>query len=297
MKLGTQFGFAGCLNLSEAEGYRLMAEHGFSSVDFSLMNNHDDPMWSWSDEQLKAYMTERREIMNANGIVAGQTHAPMDAYWYSAPETKKARWDAQIQAIKAASYLKSPYIVVHPLTPPFRIHDDGVEETKELNMEFYNFLKPYLEEYGVKAAIENIPSYDFELGAYCETTCSSAAELIDYLDTLNSECFVACLDVGHAALANQDPVKMIYQLGKKYLHVTHMHDNNRRGDDHMMPGLGGMDWRRIGKALNDIGFDGVFNYEADSAYAPLYYLPNNQKAYMDLFRLFAELGKAIINSK
>ena len=65
----------------------------------------------------------------------------------------------------------------------------------------------------------------------------------------------------------------------------------------MMPGLGTLDWRRIGKALNDIGFDKVFNYEADDTYMRLYYLPNNQKVYKDIFGLYAQLGEEIINSK
>jgi sugar phosphate isomerase/epimerase len=64
-----------------------------------------------------------------------------------------------------------------------------------------------------------------------------------------------------------------------------------------MPGMGTLDWYRIGKALNEIGFDKVFNYEADETYMRLYSLPNSYQTYLDTFRLYAELGKAIIQAK
>ena len=50
------------MNLSEADGYKTMAEYGFESVDFSLMNSYNEPIWSWSDEELKKLEAlERKE--------------------------------------------------------------------------------------------------------------------------------------------------------------------------------------------------------------------------------------------
>ena len=47
----------------------------------------------------------------------------------------------------------------------------------------------------------------------------------------------------------------------KYLHVLHIHDNNLIKDENMFPGGGKADWYRIGKALNDIGYEDVFSFE------------------------------------
>ena len=295
IKLGTQCGFWGCVDLSEAEMYKAMSDAGFSSIDYSLMHWYQSDIWKMTDSELKSYMTEKKNIMNANGIFAGQTHSPMDADYLDHPETKEARWHAQVQAIKATSFLGSPYVVIHPLFPMFRIHDREYERTKEMNMEYYNFLKPYLEEYNVKGAIENLANFDFVLGRCCEGVCSTARELKDYVDTLNSDRFVVCLDVGHATLAGQNPVSMIYELGKKYLHVTHMHDNDYIGDNHMMAGLGKIDWWGIGKALNDIGFDGIFNYEADDTYSHL--CDQAKHLALDFLKVYAEVGKAIVSVK
>jgi len=300
IRLGTQSGFCGGLGMTAAEVYKTMSEAGFVSVDYSLMSGYTAEIWKLSDAELKERMTGIKKLINDNGIIVGQTHSPMDANYLSAPETKEARWKAQIQAIKAASWLGSPYIVIHPIVPAFRRRKQGYEETKAINMEFYNFLKPYLEEYNVKAAVENMFAWDPVRGILCETTCSTSKELIDYLDTLDSDRFVACLDVGHAVLACQDPVDYIYALGKKYCRVLHVHDNSYLGDNHLMPGMGKLDWWSIGKALNDIGFEDVFNYEADPPYSHFAVIKDQavrKKLAIDLLKVFAELGKAIVSVK
>ena len=116
---------------------------------------------------------------------------------------------------------------------------------------------------------------------------------MDYVDALGSERFGVCLDVGHAALVSQDPAEMIYTLGNKYLFATHMHDNTTLSDDHMIPGYGKLDWISIGKALNDIGYEGVFNYEADRTYFRLGEF--RKELSLEFLKLYAELGRSIVN--
>ncbi|MBQ9543695.1 MAG: sugar phosphate isomerase/epimerase [Clostridia bacterium] len=296
MRIGSQTGYAGGLGMTSAEVYRTMSDYGITSVDYSLMNGYQSDLWKLSDSELKTRMTEIRKIINDNGVIVGQSHSPMDANYLNAPETKDARWHAQIQAIKAASWLGCPYITIHPICPSFRKNKHGMEETKEINMAFYTFLKPYLVEYNVKAAIENLFAWDPVRGILCETSCSTPAELCDYIDTLGTDHFCACLDVGHAVLACQDPVGYIYALGKERLHALHIHDNSYLGDNHLMPGMGKLDWWGIGKALNDIGYEDVFNYESDPPYSHFNIigdLPTRKKLVLDLMRCYAELGRAI----
>lgn len=292
MKLGIQH--VG-LGVQTEETYQKFADAGFQSIDYYLMYAYSNPIWTLSDEELKEKMEAEKQLLKKYGLVAGQTHAPMDAYWHADILTKEKRWHAQVQAIKATSYLESPYIVVHPIMLPYRMDPAKYEEAKAVNMEFYKFLEPYAKEYGVKIAIENLFAYDPILQRFCETACSKAEYLIDYVDTLNSDCFVVCLDTGHAMLADQNPVDMIYQLGSKYLKVLHVQDNDKVQDKHVMPGMGVLDWYGIGKALHDIGYDGVFNYECCvpfECYGP-YRLGLAEK----LLKVYAEVGKAITDSR
>ena len=293
MKLGTGLDFSVNLDMTDAEKYETMAKLGFHSADFSLMRSYKDPLWQLSDDELKEQMSYIRKIANENGIVIGQTHAPDDMLGGNQRGDKKMRLHAVIQAIKASSFLGAPYIVIHPIIFAYKSDKKLYEEAKQMNMEFFSSLIPYLEKYNIKVAIENLFSYNPVLRRHCRSTCSTAEDVIDYIETLNSDRFVACLDTGHANLAGQDPVEMIYKLGNKHLHVTHIHDNYFTIDAHMMPGMGNIDWISIAKALHDIQFEGVFNYEAGR---PFYRLGEWRKELsLTMLKVYAEFGKAMTN--
>lgn len=296
MKLGTIIAFRReTLGLSEGEEYKFLSECGFDSVDYSLCESVASPLWKLSDDKLKEQMLHERDKITSSGMIVGQTHAPYDYnLGYSWMDTKKRQdfWRAQVQAIKATSYLGAPYMVVHTLVIPGRFSKEYYETAKQYNMEFFHYLKPYLEEYNVKVAIENMFSADHVLGRMDKCSCSRAEDLIDYIDTLNSDRFVACLDIGHAQLCSQDPVDMIYKLGKKYLHVLHVHDNHMIRDEHMFPGAGKGDWHRIGKALKDIDYEGVFSYEIYNPYYRCF--PEIEKDMLPiLHKMYVEFGRAI----
>lgn len=296
MKIGTVTGAFSGLGYRDYELYQKMAELGFESVDYSLMTSYKDRLWQLSDEELRAEMEPIGNMIRECGLIVGQTHSPLEADWVDCPETKEARWHAQVQAIKATAFLGAPYTVIHPMFQNFRVNDrSSYEYAKEYNMEFFRFLEPYLKEYNVKCAIENLFTNDRVLGRTGKSACSTAENMIDYIETLGSDRFVACLDVGHAVLSGEDPVEMIYKLGKKHLHVTHMHDNDYINDDHYMPGIGKIDWYAIGKALNDIGYENVFSYEANRTFRLLG--PYKDELSIDFLKLYVALAKAITSVK
>ena len=45
--------------------------------------------------------------------------------------------------------------------------------------------------------------------------------------------------------------------------MLHVHDNNGKYDQHLVPLMGVIDFKEFGKALKEIGFDGVFSLELD----------------------------------
>ena len=290
MRIGTGLGFSRDLNLAEGEKYKILAEVGFDCVDVMIEGSYRASVWQIPDHELRNQMETIRKNANQNGIIINQIHAPFDCVWSEDIAVREACWKAQIQAIKATAYLGATYMVMHPLTFGYRLNQEQYEHAKQKNIEYFSYLKPYLQEYDVKVAIENIFVYDTH-SRPCKTNCSTARDLIGYVDALNSDCFGVCLDVGHAALVSQDPVEMIYALGKEYLFATHIHDNNSLSDDHMMPGYGKLDWLLIGRALKDIGYEGVFNYEADRPYFRLGEF--RKELSLEFLKVYAELAKSI----
>ena len=135
-------------------------------------------------------------------------------------------------------------------------------------MQFYNALKPYAEEYGVKIGVENM--WQMPGGIKIDhSTCSRPEEFVRYIDTLNSEWFVACLDIGHAPLVGVDPAELIRALGKDRLKALHVHDVDGKSDLHTMPYCSKINWDSVCAALKEIGYEGDFTYEIGGFFNPL----------------------------
>ena len=80
------------------------------------------------------------------------------------------------------------------------------------------------------------------------------------MKAVDNDHFRMCLDTGHAALFGQ-PATDVRILGKEYLRVMHVHDNDGAHDKHLLPFMGVVDWTAYAAALKEIGFDGVFMLE------------------------------------
>ena len=94
--------------------------------------------------------------------------------------------------------------------------------------------------------------------------CSDPESFLAHLQAVNDPDFVACLDIGHAAMAgmNTTPAQMIHALGH-HLQALHIHDNDCRGDHHQLPFTMNIDFDAVVKALKDIGYSRWLTLEVD----------------------------------
>jgi sugar phosphate isomerase/epimerase len=76
-----------------------------------------------------------------------------------------------------------------------------------------------------------------------------------------------CFDTGHATLGHHWD-RFIELVGDRLEHV-HANDNHGRFDDHLPPGEGSIDWRRIRETLEGVGFDGWIVLELSCPAGPL----------------------------
>jgi len=88
----------------------------------------------------------------------------------------------------------------------------------------------------------------------------TADALLDFIESdLDGMDLGVCMDVGHAFLSG-DPADAIEKAGG-YLLATHLHDNRRKRDDHLVPFQGGIAWGAVVMAFEKIGYDGDFMFE------------------------------------
>lgn len=102
---------------------------------------------------------------------------------------------------------------------------------------------------GVRIAIELIPN-----------PLSAAPRLVQWLEEdLELNHAGICLDVGHAHLAGD--VMDAVETCSGHIVTTHVHDNNGRRDDHLVPGKGTIDWEGVMMAFQKVGYDGAWIFE------------------------------------
>lgn len=275
---------------SMEETIDIMAGAGFEAIDYSFMNpaEYDGTM---DEAKMKERALGLKEYAEEKGLCFNQAHAPCPSST-DKPEETEVIFQNVVRSMRFASYLGVKNIIVHAKQHIPYTEENAAEATFEMNMEFYGKLKKYCEEYDIHVGIENL-SYLRQIVAglrHIHTACSTPEELIRYIDTLNSEHFIVCLDIGHAIVVHQDPADFIRKLGNKRLKALHIHDNAGHLDNHTLPFLGGMaDWDGITKALREIQYTGDFNFEAGN-----FLLKLPKELYPIGAKMMAETGRYLV---
>lgn len=238
---------------------------GFNAIDYSLMRMvyDDNPMNGTNYRDLSC---EVRRVVEEKGMTINQTHAPFGF--------KPEQWDDEgvfedvvlpriARSIEISGILGADVVVIHPIHHiQYKGHE---EEVFERNMAFFRRLIPHAEKADVKIGVENMLQRDPLRRNYVADACSTPAEFVRYIDTLNSEYITACVDVGHAVLPSGSGAvaDMIRALGHDRLGSLHVQDNDYKSDLHLAPYMGILDWQEIAKALGEIDYKGDFTYEVN----------------------------------
>ncbi len=287
MKLSLNTGTLINHGFSCEEAVNLLQKAGFDAIDFSFFK---ECFYNEATDlpEFKEYFLNLKALAEQKGMCFNQAHAPFHSSFTDENKTKEM-FNNIIRSMRNASYLGIDTIIVHP-KQHLDFSETGVpEKLFEMNMDFYNSLKPYCEEYNIKVALENM--WQKPKGRkIIHSTCSKPDEFIKYLDTLDSEWFVGCLDIGHACLVCEDLYEFITKLGSKRLKALHVHDVDGIDDSHTLPYYGIIDWDKVAKALKDINYDGDFTYEAGCF---IENLPN--ELFPSALHHMAQTGRYIMN--
>ena len=178
-------------------------------------------------------------------------HAPYGGDWDLSALDEDARRKAVAKLLglfPLATELKTEIIVEHPSGEPVRPEERDAR-IGQLRKSLAELHEP-LREAGFKLALELLPR-----------TClgNTAAELLAILDGFD-DTFGVCLDVNHLMGRIRELPDETRLLGNRLLSL-HISDYDGVDECHFMPGTCAIDWPPFIKALHDIGYAGVFNYE------------------------------------
>ena len=252
-----------CNKLPEKEAIKMIADAGFDAYDISLFELTRNEEYLFNSPNYVEIAKEMREYADSIGIVCNQSHAPFPTST-GKEEEDKVIFQKIVRAMEIASILGAKIIVVHP--KQHLIHAEHPDELFEMNVEFYKSLIPYCEKFGIKVACENMWQWYNGNKVPSDSTCSRAWEFNKYLDAIDSEWIVGCLDIGHVSLMNADIPDFIRQMGNKRLQALHVHDTDYKSDKHTAPFMEKIDFIAMCKALAEIDYQGDFTFETDAFY-------------------------------
>ncbi len=281
MKLCTETG-AIQSRLGELEGIEALAAAGFDSLDYSLNKYPTDGILSKSDTEIRDYFAKLRGFIESRGIYVNQTHT------HYPTRLEPDYYELTRCELLASVALGARFAVIHPVKLP----GEPRERVKAVNVEFYSSLVPIIADSELKIGVENMFTTDRATRKILPSVCSTADELADYVDTLNSLApgrFAACLDLGHANLVGGEPVAaMIRRLGSR-VELLHVHDNDGIRDRHSAPGFGNIDWSEVCAALSEVGYSGDFSFESHGFFKAF-----DEVLLTDAAAMLAKIGRSFI---
>lgn len=236
------------------EGLARMRAQGYECMDYQELCHTDTPLFEGTEAEFERTLTEVREASAEAGIEISQTHGP----WRWPPqdfteEDRAERLEKMIKSVRGTAILGCPYMVIHPIMPFGDNQDPEPERLWDMNYEFMRKLADAGREYGVTVCYENMPMTALSI--------STPEAILKFVKTLDHPNFKVCLDTGHCAVFGLSVGEAVRLLGREYLRVLHVHDNDGRGDFHWLPYEGVIDWSDFAAALQEIGFDGTLSLE------------------------------------
>jgi sugar phosphate isomerase/epimerase len=256
-----------------------IAAHGFSAVEIFATRTHVD----YHDAPILAELSEH---LRDTGLRAHSVHAPIteslrDGVWgpaYSLATTdeaaRKRAVDETLAALRAAQQLQASFLVLH-LGVPVAQQPDGRDNRRDAVLRSLDVLHAAAAGSGVRLALEVIPN-----------PISDADALVTFIeDELEATDVGICLDSGHAFLMG-DLVDAIEAVSG-HLVTTHLHDNRRVSDDHLVPFDGAIDWAEAAMTLQKVGYEGVWLFELAATQTPRRVLERAESARRRLERFLS----------
>jgi sugar phosphate isomerase/epimerase len=247
-----------------------LAAHGFDQIELFATRSHFDYHDARAIDALDGWL--HRAGLSLHSIHAPIVERIVDAQWIgvlslaSPDEAVRARAASETAAaLEVARQIPIKVLVVHLGIPdaemPAGQSNDARAAHRSLG-EICEMAAPL----GVRVAVEVIPN-----------RLSSADALTRMLeDDLDFPNAGICLDFGHALLMGDliDAIEAVSGL----LLTTHVHDNLKKDDDHLVPFEGAIDWAAALTSMQKIGYEGTLLFEVANLSTPGAVLDKSRRA-------------------
>jgi sugar phosphate isomerase/epimerase len=256
-----------------------IAGYGFEAIELFATRSHFD----YHDA---AAVTQLRQWLKETGLALHGIHAPISEGFgagktgvtFSTAATDGAKRQAAVReaeiAIAILKAIPAKFVIVHLGTPASKT--GGGDNSRAAASRSVEELCKAAEPLGARIALELIPN-----------DLSSAAALVAMLERdFEGSSVGLCMDFGHAHLMGD--VADAIEVAAEHLITTHVHDNRRREDDHLVPYQGTIDWAAALVTMRKIGYDGTYLMELANTGRPAAVLEEARRARQRIERALAD---------
>ena len=215
---------------------KLIKEAGFTSV-----------MTWWGDEFSESMVPKEKqpEIIRSSGLKLENTHFPFEginSIWEDKPEGEEI-FNRYLSCINECKVHEIPAAVIHVSK------GDDPPPCGKLGLYRFKKLAETAEKCGVNIALENLRK----------------PEYLEYVfNSIDSGRLKFCYDSGHENCFTPG-----YDFLAKYGHklaALHLHDNDGKSDQHLLPFNGTVNWERIMNRLSALDYSGPLALEVDAQF-------------------------------
>lgn len=232
---------------STSEMVRFLSDVGFDGIDMSF----EDILRF--DDSVRHVLYSVAKNAAIHDIKLSACHLSFYMPNPDSPEFMTKYIDEIKKGIDCASFMGIKLAAIHPVA--YHSSKKSFEEWLIKNVEFLSLAVGYANKMGVTLCIENMPSEN-ESGA--DHLYGSRAEEIALLAKIFDQ--KTCFDFGHANITGLDIPREIEKLSDT-LGLIHVHDNDGKVDNHLIPYAGKINWRDAMSALKKSGYNGPFDLE------------------------------------
>jgi sugar phosphate isomerase/epimerase len=234
------------------DSIREIARLGYEGVEILCDIPHAYPP-VFKDEQIqslrKILVSLNIQVSNLNAFTL---YALGDVYHPSWIEDgREMRIKHTIDCIKIANKIGIKHLSTEPGGPVLPECTD-VDPLENLFLEGLAKVSKIAEEENVKVLVEPEPGLLIENSRQFKKLITRVADPNQI--RLN-------FDIGHFYCVNEDPATLVYELSE-YIEHFHLADiASTRVHNHLIPGKGAIDFRRVFDAMDDIGYSGYVTIE------------------------------------
>lgn len=237
LSIGTTFNYG----IPLKDQLSMIKAAGFTHISLGASLEHS----GYLDPVRRAELKQR---LSENGLQICSLHAPFSRDMdISAPDPKAAQTslDTMKRCLDAAADLDAGIVVFHPYME--RVADDP--RRKDILTKQVIAMFDHIADRNIRLAAENLR---------VETLNEI---LIHSLNIIRTPRYGLCYDSSHDNLTSQ-PMAILRRCGTRII-TTHISDNRKVHDDHMLPFEGTYDWDHFTEAFSRIKFAGVFLLEVE----------------------------------